>query len=236
MVSSSLHVAIIMDGNGRWATARGLPRAAGHRAGMEAVRRTVEAAPGFDIGTLTLFAFSSDNWCRPIDQVETLMEIFRNYLVTELQNLIRKRIRVGFIGRRDRLPPRLVAAIEMAEATTSRGDVMQLRIAVDYSGRDAVLSAARRLRGAYQVSREVFSRLLAEVNHDASHAPDIDLLVRTGGEQRLSDAPLWESAYAELIFTPRLWPDFGLADFDAAIREYHGRDRRFGRVPEAAAV
>lgn len=236
MLTSSLHVAIIMDGNGRWAAARRLPRSVGYRTGLEAVIRIVEAAPDLGISTLTLFAFSSDNWRRPIDQVEFLMEIFREYLTREAQAFVRRGIRVGIIGRRDRLPAPLLAAVQATEAATVRGTTMNLRIAVDYSGRHAIVRAARRLRATYQASPEVFSRLLAEVNNDLVGVPDIDLLIRTGGEQRLSDALLWESAYAELVFTRRMWPDFEAEDLRAAIGEYHGRERRFGLLPEAAAV
>ena len=207
--STSLHVAIIMDGNGRWATRRGLPRAAGHRAGAAAVRRAVEAAPDLGIGQLTLFAFSADNWRRPPREVAYLMRLFARHLRTEAADLTRNGVRLEVIGRRDRLPPVLVAAIAAAEHATAAGSRLRLRLAVDYSARAAIRSGA----------------LL----------PDVDLLIRTGGEQRLSDFLLWEAAYAELYFTDRMWPDVGAADLAAAVQAFHARERRFGGLPEAAA-
>ena len=208
--STSLHVAIVMDGNGRWATRRGLPRAAGHRAGAEAVRRVVKVAPGCAITDLTLYAFSSDNWNRPAAEVSTLMRLFARHLRTETAELAAQGVKLTVIGRRDRLPPSLVNAITAAEATTAGGTRLALRIAVDYSARAAIRSGA----------------LL----------PDVDLLIRTGGEQRLSDFLLWECAYAELWFTDRMWPDFGAAQLAAAIHEFHSRDRRFGGLPTQEAV
>jgi undecaprenyl diphosphate synthase len=225
-----LHVAIIMDGNGRWATARSLPRAAGHREGARAVRRVVEAAPGLGIGTLTLFAFSADNWRRPLNEVAALMQLFEDYLKGETPTCVKEDIRLDVIGRRDRLPVALRAAVEWAEAVTARGAALHLRLAVDYSGRDAILRAAARLKGETEMSRETFSRLLAAGEGGGPPVPDVDLLIRTGGEQRLSDFLLWESAYAELVFTRRMWPEFGAEDLAAAIKEFHARDRRFGRV------
>jgi undecaprenyl diphosphate synthase len=232
MTASGLHVAIIMDGNGRWAVTRGRPRTAGHLAGADAVRRTVEAAPGQGIRTLTLFAFSSDNWQRPGREVRALMGLFRRYLTTEADRCAANGIRISVIGRRDRLPEILVRAIGEAEAKTAAGRDFWLRIAVDYSGRDAILRAAERWRGAAaaEPSRETFSRLLADVPQNGP-APDVDLLIRTGGEKRLSDFLLWECAYAELVFTERMWPDFGAADLAEAVCEFQGRERRFGRVP-----
>jgi undecaprenyl diphosphate synthase len=231
-----LHAAIIMDGNGRWATSRGLPRPAGHAAGAEAVRRAVEAARDLGIGTLTLFAFSSDNWHRPDEEVRSLMRLFRRYLLREAVRCARDGVRISVIGRRDRLSPRLVRTIEEAEAATAHGRVARLRIAIDYSARDAILRAAGRLRRLAQtgeVSREAFSRLLADPPQEGP-VPDVDLLIRTGGEKRLSDFLLWECAYAELIFTERMWPDFGAADLAEAVREFRSRERRFGRVLEEA--
>ncbi|HVT17691.1 MAG TPA: di-trans,poly-cis-decaprenylcistransferase [Thermoanaerobaculia bacterium] len=227
-----LHAAIIMDGNGRWAIARGRPRTAGHAAGADAVRRTVEGAPRLGIATLTLYAFSSDNWQRPPDEVGTLMRLMRRYLAAEADRCAENGVRVRVIGRRDRLPPGTVQAIEAAEAATAGGDKLHLRIAVDYSARDAIVRAARRAGGGAEVSREEFSHLLADSPGEGP-VPDVDLLIRTGGEQRLSDFLLWECAYAELIFTDRMWPDFGAADLEAALREFHGRERRFGTVPAA---
>jgi len=223
-----LHVAIIMDGNGRWAVSRGRPRTAGHVAGVEAVRRAVEAARDLGVGTLTLFAFSSDNWKRPDMEVRALMRLFRSYLTAESAKCAENGVRISVIGRRDRLPSGLVRVIEEAERATARADRFLLRIAVDYSARDAILRAAARLRGV-EPSREAFACLLSDP-HEGCPAPDVDLLIRTGGEQRLSDFLLWECAYAELVFTDRMWPDFGSADLAEAVREFHRRDRRFGRV------
>jgi undecaprenyl diphosphate synthase len=234
---SGLHVAIIMDGNGRWATGRGHPRTAGHVAGAEAVRRTVEAARDLGVGTLTLFAFSSDNWQRPPEEVRSLMRLFRRYLIREAARCAADGVRISVIGRRDRLSPVLVRAIEEAEARTARGTAALLRIAIDYSARDAILRAAHRLHrlngSAGEISRESFSRLLADPPHEEP-VPDVDLLIRTGGEKRLSDFLLWECAYAELVFTDRMWPDFGAADLAEAVRELGRRERRFGRVPAGA--
>jgi undecaprenyl diphosphate synthase len=229
-----LHVAIIMDGNGRWAVSRGRPRTAGHVAGVEAVRRVVEAAADLGVGTLTLFAFSSDNWRRPDVEVRALMRLFRSYLTAEAGKCAENGIRISVIGRRDRLSPGLVRVVEAAEAATAQADRFRLRIAVDYSARDAILCAAGRLHGQGEISREAFGRLLAESSHDGHDgrpAPDVDLLIRTGGEKRLSDFLLWECAYAELVFTERMWPDFGGTDLADALRDFYRRERRFGTVP-----
>ncbi|HWM94774.1 MAG TPA: di-trans,poly-cis-decaprenylcistransferase [Thermoanaerobaculia bacterium] len=231
--SDLLHVAIIMDGNGRWATAQGRPRTAGHVAGAEAVRRTVEAARNLGIGTLTLFAFSSDNWQRPPEEVGALMRLFRRYLVKEATRCASDGVRIRVIGRRDRLPSTLVRVIQEAEAATATGKRALLRIAVDYSARDAILRAAHRLNGS-EVSREVFSRLLADPPHEGP-VPDVDLLIRTGGEKRLSDFLLWECAYAELVFSERMWPDFAADDLAEAVREFYRRDRRFGLITARAS-
>jgi undecaprenyl diphosphate synthase len=217
---STLHAGIIMDGNGRWALARGLPRAAGHRAGVETVSRVVEAAPDVGIGILTLFAFSSDNWRRPSAEVGALMRLMAVYLEKETRRCIDQGVRLEVIGRRDRLASSLCAAIARAEAATVHGANLWLRIAVDYSARDAILAAAR---GAAELSLDALGSALG---------PPVDLLIRTGGERRLSDFLLWESAYAELIFARTMWPDFGATDLAAAVREFRGRERRFGTVPE----
>lgn len=232
---SGLHVAIIMDGNGRWAQARGRPRLEGHRAGAEAVRRVVDAAPRLGIGTLTLYAFSSDNWQRPASEVAALLRILEEYLETDLEVLARRRIRVSVLGRRDRLPRPLREAVAAAESATALGRGLHLRLAVDYSARDAILRAACRMITSREISQEEFSRLLGRVAVNGASSPNVDLLIRTGGEQRLSDFLLWESAYAELYFTGRLWPDFSAADLEAAVQEFRARERRFGRIPEAAA-
>ena len=231
MQAPGLHVAIIMDGNGRWATSRGRPRTAGHVAGAEAVRRAVEAARSLGIGTLSLFAFSSDNWQRPPEEVGALMRLFRRYLEREAARGAADGVRISVIGRRDRLSPTLVRTIETAESMTAGGTVALLRIAIDYSARDAILRAAHRLHGTGigEVSRELFSRLLSDP-HQEGPVPDVDLLIRTGGEKRLSDFLLWECAYAELVFTERMWPEFGAEDLAEAVRDFQRRERRFGKV------
>jgi undecaprenyl diphosphate synthase len=229
--SASIHVAVIMDGNGRWAVRRGLPRSAGHHAGVDAIRRVVEAAPQLGIGTLSLFAFSSDNWARPAEEVQILMALFGRFLRDEAGPLRANEVRLSVIGRRDRLPPEVVSAIADAEALTARGTRLHLRVAIDYSSRDAILEAAR-LGRRDDATRERFAIRLGEIH--GAPAPDVDLLIRTGGEQRLSDFLLWESAYAELFFTARMWPDFHGDDLAAAVAEFRGRDRRFGALPEAA--
>ena len=233
--NSGFHVAIIMDGNGRWALRRGLPRSAGHRQGVRAVRRVVEAAPRLGVETLTLYAFSGDNWQRPQGEVETLMELFRDYFRTERQRFAACGIRLSVIGRRDRLSASLRASVQATEAATAGGDTMHLRIAVDYSARDLIVQAARRLGKMGEVSRQQFSRALAEVSHSGAEAPEVDLIIRSGGEQRLSDFLLWESAYAELVFVAKMWPDFAGADLGKAVKEFQTRDRRFGVVPQVAA-
>lgn len=224
---SRLHAAIIMDGNGRWALARGLPRLAGHRAGAEALRRTVEAAPGLGIGVLTLFAFSSDNWRRPPEEVAGLMQLLAGHLRSEAARCLENGVRIEVIGRRDRLGGELPSAIAHAESVTAAGERLQLRIAVDYSGRDAIAEAVRHAAHAGLVCRECLEEQLG---------PPVDLLVRTGGEQRLSDFLLWECAYAELIFSRRMWPDFNASDLDAAVRQFHTRQRRFGAIPPVPAL
>lgn len=219
-----------MDGNGRWATARGLARVDGHRAGALAVSRVVESAAELAVGTLTLYAFSSDNWRRPAAEVAALMRLFESYLRDQEPRCVENGIRLEVIGRRDRLSRGLVAAIEDIEASTERGARMRLRIAVDYSARDSILAAARRVASHGGITREGFTRLLAEAMHATAPVSDVDLLIRTGGELRLSDFLLWESAYAELVFTPKMWPDFERADLVAALHEFHQRDRRFGAL------
>jgi undecaprenyl diphosphate synthase len=228
-------VAIIMDGNGRWAVARGRPREWGHRHGAEAVRRVVEAAPDLGVRILTLYAFSSDNWQRPAREVSTLMALLRRYLRREAPSLAENGVRLRVIGRRDRLPPTVVAAIESAEAITESGRRMTLRLAVDYSSRHALLEAVRSAvrEGACEMQRVDLADLLGRAMNADGPADDVDLLIRTGGEQRLSDFLLWECAYAELCFTPVMWPDFGGAELAAAVREFATRDRRFGRVAVA---
>ena len=219
---SNIHVAIIMDGNGRWAAMRGLPRLAGHRSGADAVRRAVEAAADLGVGALTLYAFSSDNWKRPAAEVRGLMQLFREFLMAEMPECVEAGIRVEVIGQRDRLDPMLAAVIAQVEYETGNGGGLHLRIAIDYSSRESILRTASRCQAT--ASREEFSHLLGGV-------PDVDLLIRTGGERRLSDFLLWESAYAELVFTERMWPDFTRQDLEAALREFANRERRFGGLP-----
>jgi undecaprenyl diphosphate synthase len=229
-----LHVACIMDGNGRWATSRNMPRVAGHRAGVETVRAIVEAAPGFGIGTLTLYAFSSDNWQRPRREVAALLDLLKQYIRRETERCVRDGVRVSFIGRRDRLSDNVVRSMEQMEAATLAGRNLHLRVAVDYSSRDAILRAAARVPTGVEIERDQFLHLLADGDPAVIRPRYVDLMVRTGGEQRLSDFLLWECAYAELYFTPQLWPDFTAQDLERAVAEYHRRDRRFGRVPDAA--
>ena len=234
-----IHVAIIMDGNGRWATARGQLRTAGHIAGARTVRKIVEAAPDCGIGTLTLYAFSADNWKRPSREVALLMRLFRRYLISEVARCVTNGVRMKIIGRRDRIPAELLRAICNAENATREGKVLDLRIAVDYSARDAILRAGRAIRPDIprdsDEERDEFARLLSKVENGIGASRDVDLLIRTGGEQRLSDFLLWECAYAELYFTRRMWPEFSPKDLSEAVEEFMSRERRFGTVPAAAA-
>jgi undecaprenyl diphosphate synthase len=225
-------VAIISDGNGRWGVARGLPRTAGHRAGAETVRRIVEAAPRLGIGTLTLFALSSANWKRPPAEVNGILRLLHEYLLAETTHCVTHGVRLSVIGRRDRLSGNLREAMEAAEEATAGGNTLHLRLAVDYSAREAIFRAACRFYKVTSLSLDSFAEMLREVNRDA--APDVDLLIRTGGEKRLSDFLLWEAAYAELIFFEKKWPDFGAEDLAAAVGEFHRRERNFGGLPGAA--
>ena len=235
--AAGLHVAIIMDGNGRWATGQGLPRAAGHRAGIEAVRRVAEAAADFGIGTLTLFAFSADNWKRPEEEVNALMWLFRAYLRSDLQRMADADMRLTVLGRRDRLPAQLRHQIRRAERATACGRRLHLRIAIDYSSRQAIAQAAAGWRAAEAApSAEDFGRRLEDARGLGQSAGDVDLLIRSGGEKRLSDFLLWEAAYAELWFTDRMWPDFDAEDLGAALAEFHRRERRFGGLAPAGPV
>jgi undecaprenyl diphosphate synthase len=224
--ATPLHVAIVLDGNGRWAERRGLPRIAGHSAGAESVRRIVEAAPGLGIGTLTLFAFSSDNWRRPEPEISELFRLLVRYLGAETRRCVERGVRLGFPGRRDRLPASLAAAMSAAEARTACGTSLRLRIAVDYSARDLILRAARGAAAARD--REAFLAALAIAGGEREPAPEVDLFVRTGGERRLSDFLLFECAYAELEFLDVGWPDFKPEHLEACLRRFHARERRFG--------
>jgi len=236
---NGLHAALIMDGSGRWARARGLARPEGHRAGVEAVRRVIAAAPQLGVGTLTLHSFSSGNWQRPPEEVKRLFGIFEDFLFAEPTLWIQRGVRLTVFGRRDRLPSSLLQTIEYAENATSGCRRLHVRLAIDYSARQAILGAARRLNPvnpAPHLSAETeearFARLLGDAGGEI--VPEVDLLVRTGGEQRLSDFMLWECAYAELYFTPVLWPDFTGEDLERALNDFQSRDRRYGAV--AAAV
>ena len=222
---TTAHVAIIMDGNGRWAQSRGLPREAGHHAGVSALRKVVAAAQA-RIGTLTVYAFSSDNWSRPKPEVSALMLLLRRFFASELARLVTDGIKLTVIGRRDRLAPDIANLIVTAQQVTATGQRLHLRIALDYSGRDAILTAAADCAARGNLTREAISIAL-----DANeHTPDVDLLIRTSGEQRLSDFLLWECAYAELYFTDCLWPDFGAREFDEALVDFSRRNRRFGTL------
>ena len=232
-----LHVAIIMDGNGRWATERGMPRTAGHKVGTEVVRDIIGVAPDHGISMLSLYAFSSDNWKRPAREVGALMKLLRYYLLKETANCVRNKIRISVIGRRDRLPLELKSSIEAAEEATREGSRLHVRAAIDYSSREAICEAAGRWAGGRIVSGQEFSALIGRAGQPngltVGPVPDVDLLIRTGGEQRLSDFLLWECAYAELYFTKVKWPDFKKSDLEAAVVEFHKRSRRFGGLVAA---
>ena len=226
-----VHVAIIMDGNGRWAKARGLPRVAGHKRGAEAVRRTVAGAAELGIQYLTLYGFSSENWKRPAAEIDDLMGLLRLYLVNEIEDLHQKGVRLRVIGQRSRLQADIVRLIEHAEQHTAANRRLNLTVALSYGGRAEIAEAARRIAEEVragrldpaQVDERRFERFLY-----TSDMPDPDLLIRTSGEKRISNFLLWQCAYAELVFLDRLWPDFTRDDLEKAITEYHGRDRRYG--------
>jgi undecaprenyl diphosphate synthase len=228
-----MHVAIIMDGNGRWATRRHLLRQAGHRAGAKVADSVVQCAAKGGVQTLTLFAFSSDNWRRPLAEVEVLLGLLRRYLIGATDRCVAESIRMNVIGRRDRLSNSLRAQIEQSERLTAGCSGMHLRLAVDYSSRHSITEAARcpRTQGDGD-----YLRRLGTVDHSDPIAPDVDLLIRTGGEKRLSDFLLWECAYAELLFLDCLWPDFDELQFRAALSEFASRHRTFGRLPAAVST
>lgn len=259
--TAPLHVGIIMDGNGRWAQRRGLPRLAGHRAGARTVRRIVSVAPKHGIGVLTLYAFSSDNWRRPALEVRHLMSLLRAHLRSETRRCVDQGVRISVIGRRDRLDPPLVREIEASEEATRMGRALHLQLAVDYSAREAILRAARTIAASAHpapgddpdpaddsplapaipgtstgtLTADAFRAHLCRALHLDAPVPDVDLLIRTGGEQRLSDFLLWESAYAELVFTPCPWPDFEESDLRAALADFTRRDRRYGGLTTAVS-
>jgi undecaprenyl diphosphate synthase len=220
-------VAIIMDGNGRWARRRGLPTAAGHRAGTRALRRTVEAAIDLGVQNLVVYAFSTENWSRPQDEIDALMEIFGETIERELPDLAEQGVRIRFIGRRDRAPQDLRHRMASTENRTGLNGRIGLWIAFDYGGRAELVAAARRIAESGVEPREIDENVLA-ANLYAPELPDPDLLIRTSGEQRVSNFMLWQLAYAELVFVDRLWPDFDERDLRAALVEYAQRRRRFG--------
>jgi undecaprenyl diphosphate synthase len=236
-LQARLHVAIIMDGNGRWATRRGLPRLAGHRAGVAAVRRVVEQAPELGIRVLTLYAFSSDNWARPAQEVQGIFWIIRAFLRLECERLRQQGVRLQVIGRRDRIPAALLREIERTESATATERLLHLRIAIDYSSRTAIADAAVAASRDPNLNQPVTSdHLRASLAQSlTATCGDVDLLIRTGGEQRLSDFLLWESAYAELSFTDRMWPDFDASDLAFALSDFNHRERRFGAIPASSA-
>jgi len=223
-----------MDGNGRWATQRHLPRSAGHRAGAKAVNTIVEAAARRGVDTLSLYAFSAANWGRPPAEVSALFTLLRRHLLTQTRRCLEQSIRINIFGRRDRLPADLLRVIERSEQLTAHGTGMQLRIAIDYSAQHSLLAASRRMRLEHDAGHSRFAEHLAAVDH-CSAAPAVDLLIRTGGEKRLSDFLLWECAYAELHFVDCCWPEFDEQAFASALREYSQRERRFGLVPPPLA-
>jgi undecaprenyl diphosphate synthase len=231
-------VAIIMDGNGRWATRRGLPRAAGHRAGVAAVRRVVERAPDVGITRLTLYAFSCDNWRRPTVEVQSIFWLLRAFLRLETERLRQRGVRIQIIGRRDRLADSVLREIDKAECATAGGRDLHLRVAIDYSSRDAITRAAAGAHAVLAIEGTPSPDLLGPMLTKAltGESGEVDLLIRTGGETRLSDFRLWECAYAELLFTERMWPDFDAADLDAALEEFKRRERRFGGVQAIATA
>jgi undecaprenyl diphosphate synthase len=225
------HIAIIMDGNGRWAKARGLPRIAGHRRGAEAVRRTLTAATEIGIPYLTLFGFSSENWKRPLAEVDDLMGLLRHYLRGEIAELHRNGVRLRVIGETGRLSADIVTLIENAEALTQGNRAINLTIALSYGGRAEIAAATRAIAAAVtegRIALEAVDEDLIAGHLFTAELPDPDLLIRTSGEQRISNFLLWQCAYAELVFTKALWPDFGRADLEAAIADYCGRERRYG--------
>lgn len=226
-----VHVAIIMDGNGRWAKARGLPRTAGHKRGAEAVRRTVECAREMGISYLTLYAFSSENWKRPVGEVTDLMGLLRLYLRNEVKILHKNGIRLKVIGDRSRLGPDIVALIEESEAKTAANAALTLTLALSYGGRQEIVAAARRLAGEVAAGRlapEAIDEEALSRNLFTAGMPDPDLVIRTSGEKRISNFLLWQSAYAEFVFLDVLWPDFGREDLETAISDFHRRERRYG--------
>lgn len=234
------HVALIMDGNGRWAEARGLPRAMGHREGVQALKRTVEAAPRFGIRCLTVFGFSTENWRRPVEEVSDLMGLVRSYVASDLKRLEHAGVRVRVLGRRAGLPDDIVAIIDRAEASTADNEKFLLQVAFNYGGRADIVDAAQRHvddvlagRAVGPLDEEALGRRLSTAG-----APPVDVIVRTSGEQRLSNFLLWEAAYAELVYQNVLWPDYGAEGLADVVEQYRNRDRRFGgrAAPDEASA
>ncbi|MBP0493130.1 polyprenyl diphosphate synthase [Roseomonas indoligenes] len=226
-----VHVGIIMDGNGRWAAARGVPRALGHKAGAEATRRVVEAAAGQGVSWLTLFAFSSENWRRPADEVRDLTGLMRHYLRHEVRQLVENGVRLRVIGDRTAFGPGMLAEIRRAEAETAGNTRLNLNVALSYGGRAEITAAARRLAlraAAGEIAPEAIDEAALAGELETAEMPDPDLIIRTSGEKRISNFLLWQAAYAELVFQPVLWPDYGAEHLREAITEFHRRDRRFG--------
>lgn len=232
-MNSVRHLAIIMDGNGRWAEQRGMPRWKGHEAGAQAVRRVSESACRQGISILTLFAFSSENWKRPPQEIRILFNLFRRYLVSERQNLLQNGIRISAFGRRDRISPLVCEALSATEEATRGCKRLHLRIALDYGSRYEIVEAARRIAGEVQHRKlkieDITEDLLAQKLSDEV-IPDPDLIIRTAGEQRLSNFLLWQAAYSELFFSPKLWPDFDEADLEEALSDFRSRTRKFGAL------
>jgi len=225
------HVAIIMDGNGRWAAARGLPRGEGHRRGVEALRRTVRAAGDLGIGFLTIFSFSAENWTRPATEIRELMALLRRFIRNDLADLHRSGVRVRVIGERENLDPDIRRLLEEAEELTEDNSKLVLVVAFNYGARQEIARAARRMAAAVVVGELAVDTITAErlaAHLDAPDLPDPDLIIRTSGEQRLSNFLLWQAAYSELVFVPTCWPDFDRATLEGAITEYRRRERRFG--------
>jgi len=225
------HVAIIMDGNGRWASARGLPRGEGHRRGVEALRKTVRAAGDMGIAYLTIFSFSSENWSRPASEIRDLMGLLRRVIRNDLAELHQNRVKVRVIGERNDLDPEILRLLEEAEQLTKDNDGLTLVVAFNYGARQEIARAAARIAADVKAGTIDPSAVTAELigqNLDAPDLPDPDLIIRTSGEQRLSNFLLWQAAYSELVFVPTYWPDFDRAALEGAIAEYHRRERRFG--------
>lgn len=232
------HVALIMDGNGRWAQARGLPRAMGHREGVQALRRTVQAAPGLGVECLTVFGFSTENWSRPIEEVSDLMGLVRTYVASDLNRLTREGVRVKVLGRRRGLPADIAAIVDRAESQTAHNDGFLLQVAFNYGGRADIIDAAQR-----HVEKVLAGEATGPLDEaslglglSTAASPPVDLIVRTSGEQRLSNFLLWEAAYAEMVFQDVLWPDYGAGPLADAIQQYRNRDRRYGGVAVQPAL